>query len=143
MNTSTLLHTLNQKVRLLSKQLNEQLQEHNLYTSQWTILYTLSQKGPMTQTEIWQYLKVEAPTVTRTLARMETSGWIVRTPGKDKRERFVKLSEEAKEKLPVVEQSIEKFENLYLAHLTVQEQQQLQQILEKLGTKESDQLYAN
>ncbi|WP_158735547.1 MarR family winged helix-turn-helix transcriptional regulator [Alteribacillus sp. YIM 98480] len=138
MDTSALFHLLNQKVRLLSKELNEHLQKHDLYTSQWTILYVLSQKGPMSQTDIWQYLKVEAPTMTRTLARMETSGWIHRKPGKDKRERIVVLTEEAKEKLPDVMKTIKQFEQQFVAHISNSEQDQLYHLLEKLGTKRSD-----
>ena len=37
----------------------------------------------MTQKEIWQYLNVEAPTVTRTIVRLEESGWINRREGTD------------------------------------------------------------
>ncbi|MFB4164679.1 MarR family winged helix-turn-helix transcriptional regulator [Alteribacillus sp. JSM 102045] len=138
MDTSTLFHLLNQKVRLLSKELNEHLHKHDLYTSQWTILYMLSQKGPMSQTDIWQYLKVEAPTITRTLARMETSGWIHRKPGYDKRERIVVLTDEAKEKLPEVKETIKQFEQQFVAQLTSSDQEQLYHFLEKLGTKRSD-----
>ncbi|WP_227935382.1 MarR family winged helix-turn-helix transcriptional regulator [Alkalihalobacillus deserti] len=138
MDTSNLLHTLNQKVRLLSKEVNERLQEYDLYMSQWTILYILSQKGPMTQTGISQYLKVEAPTVTRTLVRMESSGWIIRKSGKDKRERTVELTEMAKEKFPLVKKSIEYFDQQYVGQLSEQEQQQLQRLLERLGTTRSD-----
>ncbi len=32
----------------------------------------------MTQKEIWSYLNVEAPTVTRTIKRLEENGWIQR-----------------------------------------------------------------
>ncbi|MCL7745753.1 MarR family winged helix-turn-helix transcriptional regulator [Halalkalibacter alkaliphilus] len=135
MDTSSLLHTLNQKARLLSKELNEELQEFGLYSSQWAILYVLSQKGTMTQTEIWQYLKVEPPTVTRTLVRMESSGWITRRLGKDKRERRIELTEFAKEKLPLVKAQLDSFEGQYVSKLSEQEQQQLQHLLEKLGQK--------
>ncbi|WP_077622807.1 MarR family winged helix-turn-helix transcriptional regulator [Sediminibacillus massiliensis] len=133
MDTSHLFHTLNQKVRMLSKELNEKLQEYNLYSSQWTILYTLDKRGPMTQTDIWNYLKVEAPTVTRTLARMESSGWVTRKPGKDKRERIVQLTLEAEQKVSIIKQSVENFEQDHLAHLSEQERQQLLHLLQKLG----------
>ncbi|MFC0562283.1 MarR family winged helix-turn-helix transcriptional regulator [Halalkalibacter alkalisediminis] len=138
MDTSNLFHTLNQKVRLFSKELNEQLQEYGLYTAQWTILYTLTEKGPMTQTDIWQYLKVEAPTVTRTLVRMEASGWIIRRHGADKRERIVELTDMAKKTFPLVKKSIQTMEQQYIMQLTELEQQQLLFLLEKLGPKRND-----
>ena len=138
MDTSNLFHTLNQKVRLFSKELNEQLQEYGLYTAQWSILYILTQNGPMTQTDIWQYLKVEAPTITRTLVRMEASGWINRRHGKDKRERIVELTDMAKETFPLIRKSIQSMEQHYLSQLTELEQQQLLFLLEKLGSKRND-----
>jgi len=135
MDTTKLIHTLNQKARLLSKELNEELQDYDLYTSQWSILYTLNLKGSMSQTDIWEYLKVEAPTVTRTLVRMESSGWIIRKPGKDKRERKVELTEMAKLKFPLIKKSIENYQQKYVAELSEQEQEQLRYLLEKLGSK--------
>ncbi|MFE8699878.1 MarR family winged helix-turn-helix transcriptional regulator [Cytobacillus sp. FJAT-54145] len=136
MDTTTLFHTLNQKVRLLSKEANEVLQKYGLFSSQWTILYVLSEKGPMTQMDISDYIKVEAPTVTRTLTRLEESGWIVRKPGKDKREKTVELTEMAKNKYPIVKQSIMEFEQEFIVQLSQQEQQQLLNLLGKLGKGE-------
>ncbi|MDQ0252918.1 DNA-binding MarR family transcriptional regulator [Evansella vedderi] len=138
MDTSRLFHTLNQKVRLLTKELNEVLQPFQLFSSQWTILYILSEKGPMSQTEIWKYLEVEAPTTTRTLVRMEASGWIYRKPGRDKRERIVELTETAKEKYPSIKKTVENLEQRLVYQLSDQEQHQLQQLLEKLEENRKD-----
>ncbi|MDT8860120.1 MarR family transcriptional regulator [Alkalihalobacillus sp. MEB130] len=138
MDTSVLLHTLNQKARLSSKELNEHLQEFGLYSSQWVILYILHQKGTMTQTDIWQYLKVEAPTITRTLVRMESNGWIHRRQGKDKRERLIELTDMAHDKLPLVNERLKQFEQSYVSQLSEQEQQQLLSLLKKLGVKRND-----
>ncbi|WP_163538925.1 MarR family transcriptional regulator [Gracilibacillus sp. YIM 98692] len=133
MDTSQLLHLYNQKIRLFMNELNLTLKPFDLYSSQWSILYTLYQKGDMTQTEIWRYLKVEAPTVTRTLARMETSGWVQRTIGKDKRERLVTLTDNARQYYPEIIQAVKQSEQRFLGKLTEEEQRQLQQLLEKLG----------
>ncbi len=43
----------------------------------------------MTQTDIWKYVNVEAPIVTRTIAKMEENGSIVHQQGEDKRERII------------------------------------------------------
>lgn len=64
-------HELHQKSRLSIKEVNEVLKAYGLYSSQYSILFCLKRFGSMTQTEIWQYLNVEAPTVTRTLTRLE------------------------------------------------------------------------
>ncbi|KAB8131833.1 MarR family transcriptional regulator [Gracilibacillus oryzae] len=114
------------------KELNDCLKSFDLYSSQWTILYTLHQKGKMTQTEVWQYLKVEAPTTTRTLVRMEKSGWITRKTGKDKRERVVDLTETAKKKFPQILAAIKVAESSFLSNLSEEELHTLEKLLGKL-----------
>ncbi|KON89793.1 MarR family transcriptional regulator [Sporosarcina globispora] len=94
-NQSELFHSINQFTRHFSKLLNESLVPLGLYTAQWTIIYRLKTGGPSTQKELSSYLGVEAPTMTRTLARLEKSGWITRTAGKDKREKLIELTEAA------------------------------------------------
>jgi len=91
-----IIHQLNQSTRMVAKKTNEQLEAYGLYGSQWSILYCLHTYGPMTQKDIWTYLHVEAPTVTRTVSRLEKNGWVERIQGDDKREKVVKMTEEAK-----------------------------------------------
>ncbi|WP_394582815.1 MarR family transcriptional regulator [Cytobacillus firmus] len=91
-NQSEFFHSINQFTRHFSKVLNESLVPLGLYAAQWTIIYRLKTGGPSTQKEISSYLGVEAPTMTRTLARLEKSGWITRTSGKDKREKLISLT---------------------------------------------------
>ncbi|SFP01846.1 MarR family winged helix-turn-helix transcriptional regulator [Salibacterium halotolerans] len=136
MDTSGLIHLLNQKARNFSKELNDQVQPHGLYASQWTILYILMKNGPMTQTEIWKYLQVEAPTVTRTLAKMEENGWVSRQYGRDRRERIAVITDEAKQQLPKVKESVEQMEHHFTGSLTREEAKQLYTLLQKLGIEE-------
>lgn len=130
-----LFHLLNQRVRMLSTEMNSLLNDHGLYSSQWTIMYCLNRFGPMTQTAIWQYLHVEAPTITRTLSRMEKNGWIKRRVGRDKRERVIELTEEAKQKYKELQQVIHPMEEELVETLTTKEKKNLYHLLEKFGRK--------
>lgn len=130
-----LFHEIHQKSRLSAKEVNEVLKEFKLYSSQWSILFCLKQFGAMTQKEIWQYLNVEAPTVTRTVMRLEESGWIVRREGVDKRERIVHLSEHAEELVPKIEQRVVEMEERLLSNLSEEEQQQLVALMSKIGAE--------
>lgn len=132
-NKNKLFHLLYQKTRHMTKEFNEYLQKHELYSSQWSILYCLKTQGPMTQSDIWRYLGVEAPTVTRTLVKLEEGGWVKRTFGQDKRERLVSLTEKAKEYLPMVEQDVKAFEMEMTLNLTNEEQDLLFSLVNKLG----------
>lgn len=131
--TNKLFHMLYQQTRHMTKEVNEYLQKHGLYSSQWSILYCLKSNGPMTQSDIWRYLNVEAPTITRTLVKLEESGWVKRTPGIDKRERLVSLTEKALDLLPEVEKDIKNFEQTMVANLKDDEQELLYTLLKKLG----------
>lgn len=93
-------HNVNQLARNFTKKLNEKISPLGLYSSQWGIVLYLHKKGQCTQIELCKYLGVEAPTITRTLARMEKMGLVVRTEGKDKREKNIKLTEKANEEFP-------------------------------------------
>jgi DNA-binding MarR family transcriptional regulator len=126
-------HELNQKARLSIKDLNEALKEYKLYSAQWSILYTLKRFGIMTQTEIWQYLHVEAPTVTRTLVKLEQRKLIIRKEGKDKRERIVQLTEEAQILIPKIEERIDQVEQQLMLSLSMDEVNQLTHLLKKIG----------
>lgn len=131
-----LFHALFQKSRLLSKELNVKLKEHNLFVSQWTVLYCVHHQGAISLTDIWKYLHVEAPTITRTVNRLEELGWVVTKPGEDRREKIVQLTEEAIEKFPAIEQSVIEFENEFLTRLSSEEQSTLMTLLQKLEKEE-------
>ncbi len=92
----------------------------------------------MTQTEIWKYLNIEAPTVTRTLSRLERSGWITRKQGTDKRERVIELTDYASNKIPIVRETMDQFDNDMVASLTYDEKVQLYTLLTKLATGENN-----
>ena len=98
-----LFHIFFQQNRYLVNQLNDVLKQHGLFSSQWTVLFLLHQNGPMTLTAIWKYLDVEAPTVTRTVTRLETLGWVERVHGADKREKMIDLTTKAIEQFPQID----------------------------------------
>lgn len=127
-----LFHLLHQKSRSIKKQLNTELNKHNLYTTQWTILFCLYQFGPMTQTEIWTYLNVEAPTITRTLEKMEKNNWIIRKPGVDKRERIIEWTCQAEETFSVAIKEVAELEETLLANFTDTEKTNLYHLLNKI-----------
>ncbi|WP_431029957.1 MarR family winged helix-turn-helix transcriptional regulator [Lysinibacillus sp. LZ02] len=127
-----LFHTFFQQYRYLVNHLNDVLKEHGLYSSQWTILFVLKERGPMTLTAIWKYLNVEAPTVTRTVTRLETLGLVRREEGTDRREKIVHLTEQALALMPAVEQSVLEFERKMTVHLTDEDTTQLMELLQKM-----------
>ena len=126
-------HEMHQKARLSIKEVNETLKDFGLYSAQWSILYSLKQFGEMTQTNIWKYLHVEAPTVTRTLMKLEQRKLIIRKEGNDKRERIVQLTEQAHIMIPKIEAKIAEVEGRLLQSLSASEVHELTRLLKKIG----------
>lgn len=127
-----IFHVLHQKSRSVKKQLNTGLKEHNLYISQWSILFCLNKFGVMTQTEIQTYLHVEAPTITRTLEKMEKQDWIIRKHGDDKRERIIEMSDNAKTTFNIFIKDVADIEDSLLNDFTETERNQLYYLLNKI-----------
>ncbi|WP_096270162.1 MarR family winged helix-turn-helix transcriptional regulator [Paucisalibacillus globulus] len=127
-----LLHLLNQRVRYINKKLNERLQEHGLYNSQCSIMYYLYKNGTKTQKEIMNYFHVNAPTITRTVKRMEENGWVSRVEGQDRRERYIELTKEAKEKYKEIENTVSIHDEEILINLSEKEKEALFEMLLKI-----------
>lgn len=132
-----LIHEIFQKYRLLNKQLNQSLKEHQLFASQWTVIFCVYQHGEMTLTDIWKYLNVEAPTITRTVSRLKELGWLEIVSGKDRRAKNVRLSQKAFEQLPEIIVSITQFEHEAMKNLTDEEQAILMKLLNKINIEGS------
>ncbi|MEK3979555.1 MarR family transcriptional regulator [Psychrobacillus sp. FSL K6-2836] len=127
-----LIHELFQKSRFLTQEANDTLKQFNLFASQWSVLYCIQRHKEMTLTQIWKYLNVEAPTITRTVNRLSELGWIEICSGRDKREKIVKLSEKALQQYPAIKASMIEFEDQMTAGLSKEEEVQLFELLKKI-----------
>lgn len=127
-----LIHQLFQKSRFLSYEVNITLKKHDLYSSQWSVLNCIQIHKKMTLTQIWKYLNVEAPTITRTVNRMCDLGWLEITPGIDRREKFVQLSTRALQDFPAIKASMMEFEDRMVSNLSKEEEKLLLELLQKI-----------
>jgi MarR family transcriptional regulator, transcriptional regulator for hemolysin len=120
-----LFHTLHQLSRQLTNQLNEALKPFGLFSAQWSVLYVLHTKGSLTQKELSEYLFVEAPPMTRTIQRLVKQGYVKQIPGKDKREKYIQLTEEAVKEFPKWENAVTQCNQSLLENFSETSQQQL------------------
>lgn len=125
-------HNVNQLARSFTKKLNEKISPLGLYSSQWGIVLYLHKKGQCTQIELCKYLGVEAPTITRTLARMEEMGLVIRTEGKDKREKNIKLTEKANEEFPKWYEAAISVELESISNISEEEVEIFNKVVEKM-----------
>lgn len=125
-------HKVNQLGRMFMKRFNENLGEAGLYSAQWAFALRLYEQGPCTQKELSEYLIIEPPTVTRTLARMEEAGWVIREEGTDRRERKIHLSPGAYEQFATWQQTSDTIEQAALANIDKSELEVFIRVLQQM-----------
>ncbi|KIV69431.1 Transcriptional regulator, MarR family [Bacillus mycoides] len=125
-------HIVSQTSRKFTKKFNEHVSPTGLFSAQWAVIFRINQTGSCTQTELCQYLNVESPTMTRTLTRMETMGWIIRTEGKDRREKLISLSETAIEMIPLWQEEVDSFEEKTLEGIKEEDLHEAFQLLQQI-----------
>ncbi len=79
--------------RTLTQLYDDALRPTGLRATQFTILQALSLTGEVSQGRLGELLAIDSTTLTRTLAILVRQGWISERPGKDRRERLVRLAE--------------------------------------------------
>jgi DNA-binding MarR family transcriptional regulator len=79
--------------RVLTQHYEAALRPLGLRATQFTLLQALSLTGEVSQGMLGEILAIDSTTLTRTLAIMGRRDWIVSRSGKDRRERWISLSE--------------------------------------------------
>ena len=78
--------------RALSQLYDEAMRPTGLRGTQFTILQALSMTGEITQGDLGEVLALDSTTLTRTLDILSRRGWIAKRQGKDRRERWLRLT---------------------------------------------------
>ena len=117
---------------MFMKRFNEELESSSLYSAQWAFILRLYEQGSSTQKELSEYLTIEPPTVTRTLARMEEAGWVIKEEGADRRERKVCLSSAAYKQFATWQQSSDKLETTALKNIDKSELEVFTRVLQQM-----------
>src|SRR5262245_46479631 len=103
--------SLRRAARVATQHYEETLRPHGLRATQMTILQVLSRAGEVTQGRLGEMLAMDSTSLTRTLAIMRRHGWIAERRGKDRRERWLRLSTGGVKKLRSAEPAWEKVQS--------------------------------
>jgi DNA-binding MarR family transcriptional regulator len=85
--------------RALTQLYEDALRPYGLRATQHTILQALSRTGEVPQRKLGEMLAMDSTSLTRTLRIMRRQGWVLERPGKDRRERLLRLSESGDKEL--------------------------------------------
>jgi len=78
--------------RSLTQLYDDALRPLGLRATQFTVLQVLALSGEISQGELGGRLVLDSTTLTRTLRLLRAQGWIDFRPGRDRRERLLRLS---------------------------------------------------
>ncbi|PHS07639.1 MAG: MarR family transcriptional regulator [Blastopirellula sp.] len=79
---------------IMSRAMNEELATLGITYRQWEVLCWLSYVGQITQSQLAEQMRVEAPTLVGVIDRMERDGWISREPDpNDRRKKILRATE--------------------------------------------------
>ncbi len=78
---------------LMTRAMNEELGKLGITYRQWEVLCWLSYMGEITQSELAEQMRIEAPTLVGVIDRMERDGWLVReTDPADRRKKIIRAT---------------------------------------------------
>lgn len=104
-----LCSSLRRAARAVTHIYEEALRPVGLRVTQFTILQTLERTGEVLQGRLGELLAMDSTSLTRTLKIMVRQGWVAERRGKDRRERWLRLSQDGAEQmaraLPVWEET--------------------------------------
>jgi DNA-binding MarR family transcriptional regulator len=97
-----------------------------------TILQALSRAGEVSQGRLGEMLAMDSTSLTRTLAIMRRHGWIVERRGRDRRERWLRLSSAGEKMLRRAEPVWEEVQSGLRRDLGAQDWDQLLQLTQRV-----------
>src|SRR6476646_1274891 len=97
--TPCLCNALRQADRAVSRLYDEELRGVGLRTTQYSLLRWLLHAGEVRQRDLGALTSLDETTLTRTLRPLIDAGWVAIRPGKDRREKLVRLTDAGAAKL--------------------------------------------
>ncbi len=121
-------------IKEISEDFNRRLEKKGSTRIQWVAMYFLSKaEKPLRQKELAALMNIQDPTLARLVDRMERDGMIRRIENqKDKRVKFLELTDAGKTKVEALMPDGEAFSNLLLDGVSKEELEVFERVLEKL-----------
>ena len=113
-------------------QINVQLEQYGLYSSQWGLLRLLTEKGPLTFGDIALAMYIEKPSVTKLVQKLVELQLVEIKPGKDKREKIVHLTTVGVEKIDEIQLSLQPLLQKALNGVTNKEMANAEKVLAQI-----------
>ena len=97
--TPCLCAALRQASRAVTRLYDHELRESGLRTTQHAVLRMLSRVGEVRKGDLAEMASLDETTLTRSLRPLEANGWVTISPGADRREKLLAITDAGKKKL--------------------------------------------
>jgi DNA-binding MarR family transcriptional regulator len=94
-----LCNALRQATRAVSRLYDEELRGVGLRTTQYSLLRRLKRAGEVRQRDLGELTSLDETTLTRNLRPLIDAGWVATSPGTDRREKRIRLTNAGAAKL--------------------------------------------
>lgn len=129
-NRTETMKRLQSVARLSRTALAARLQGHGFYPGQDQIMLALEEEDGRTPGQLAAKLRVRPPTITKTINRLQTQGFVVkRASGEDGRQAHVWLTESGREAMQDIEKAVGKTDKQAMRGLDKKEQKLLLKLL--------------
>ncbi len=118
--------------RPLNNVLNKKLEEYNLFTSQWSILFYINKYENITLVEIAKHLYVERPTITRAVLKLEELQYIEQIPGNNRREKRIQLTSLGQKVYDDIRKTMDVYQHQVLTGVSEEELKNMIQLMETI-----------
>lgn len=117
-----------QVIRLHFQQVHAALEPLGLYPGQPPVLFVLAKKSGLKQRELAKHLHIQPATLTVMLKRMESSGFVSRSPDpQDQRVSRVYLTDKGRELCQTVRAAFASMEQKYFGALTPEDKEKMKE----------------
>ncbi len=125
---------INMAARALARLGERRVKSFGFNIAQMPVLYLLKDGRSMSQKELAHFAKIEQPSMTQMLARMERDGLILRMPDpKDGRSSLVSLTESARTRIPAAREALHANSERVFAGFSEEEIATLVSLLQRLN----------
>ena len=117
--------------RQMRANLASQFLKHGLYAGQEQVLFMLDEHGPLALAELAEKLDVRAPTITKTVTRMEAQGFLSRAVSRDDaRSIIIALTPDGRRMLKIGREIVDNVEQKTFSVLSIPDCESLQKHLD-------------
>ena len=115
---------------------SKKLKDYNIGSGQYIILLNLFANDGISQEKLSDYLKIDKGSIAKSIKKLEDEAYIKRlTDSDDKRAYKVFLTQKALDIMPIVQKTIESWEDVIISDLSDSEKQMIEKLLNKMAHK--------